>query len=75
MRNESQNENTSNEEYIIQKSSSKGEIEIIKPFIGCNKWHPGEKNHRVQKIRPGCNIELLKDLFENNGTILTYKVN
>ncbi|CAG8805492.1 22791_t:CDS:1, partial [Gigaspora margarita] len=61
--------------YIIQKSSSRGEMEIMKPFIGCNHWHPDEKNHRVQKIRPGYNIELLKDLFENNGTLSTYKVN
>ncbi|KAF0537647.1 hypothetical protein F8M41_008313 [Gigaspora margarita] len=72
---ENQNENTSNEEYNIQKTSSRGEIEIVKPFIGCDKWHPDEKNHRVQKIRPGCNIELLKDLFENNRVILTYKNN
>ncbi|CAG8821175.1 34340_t:CDS:2, partial [Gigaspora margarita] len=43
LRNESQNETTSNEEYIIQKSSSRGEIEIIKPFIGCNHWHPANK--------------------------------
>ncbi|CAG8809827.1 29016_t:CDS:2, partial [Gigaspora margarita] len=61
LRNESQNETTSNEEYIIQKSSSRGEMEIIKPFIGCNHWHLG------------CNIELLKDLFENNGTLSTYE--
>ncbi|CAG8844733.1 44377_t:CDS:1, partial [Gigaspora margarita] len=48
--NESQNKTTSNKEYIIQKSSSRGEMEIIKLFIGCNYWHPDKKNHRVQKI-------------------------
>ncbi|CAG8778025.1 19657_t:CDS:2, partial [Racocetra fulgida] len=70
---ENQDDNTSNEEYIIQKTSSKKEIEIMKPFISCDKWHPGKKNHRVQKIRPGCDIELLKDLFENNGIVSTYE--
>ncbi|CAG8849401.1 44667_t:CDS:2, partial [Gigaspora margarita] len=46
LRNESQNETTFNEEYIIQKSSSRG-----------------------------YNIELLKDLFKNNGTLSTYEEN
>ncbi|CAG8783407.1 27407_t:CDS:2, partial [Dentiscutata erythropus] len=68
-----ENENTSNGEYNIRKTSSRGEMEIIKPFIGCDNWHPGEKNHRVQKIRSGCNIELLKDLFKNNGDNLICK--
>ncbi|CAG8499933.1 12595_t:CDS:2 [Dentiscutata heterogama] len=68
-----QDENILNEDYIIQKESSRGDVEIMKPFIGCNRWQPGQKNHRVQKIRPGCNIELLKDLFDNNGIITSYE--
>ncbi|CAG8824175.1 16454_t:CDS:2, partial [Gigaspora rosea] len=33
------------------------------------------KNILFKKVlkKPGCNIELLKDLFENNGTILIYE--
>ncbi|CAG8810775.1 32946_t:CDS:2, partial [Racocetra persica] len=43
LRSENQDKNTSNEEYIIQKTSLKNKIEIMKPFISCDKWHPDKK--------------------------------